>query len=294
MTDETDVCEQCGESFKSIKIHWGKSSTCENPNKVYGKNWAMFSGGHDSLVSTHYCMENGLADGVLHLDTGTGLSENQEFVEDVCEQYGWQLEIRQPTKSLKEFAIEYGFPQPPSHSWAYRYFKEHTLASFVTDIECEGKPHFYTGVRKDESTRRMETISGEYQERERWVWVAPIMDWTSEDCEEYIEEHDLPRNPVVSNIHRSGECFCGAYANRDEELIDLQAHYPDHADWLLELEEEVQSDIGTDEDYCWWGAGGMPPEDVQNLIDEGDHEEGMVLCRDCELNADYPSDDQNS
>jgi 3'-phosphoadenosine 5'-phosphosulfate sulfotransferase (PAPS reductase)/FAD synthetase len=236
-------------------------------------------------------MENGLTDGVLHLDTGTGLPENLQYVYDVCEQFGWDLKVYSAKKTLYSFAEEYGFPQPASHSWAYRYFKEHTLDRVANDMVCEGKPEFYTGVRKDESDRRMRTISDERQERDRWVWASPIMDWSEEDCEAYIDEHELPKSPVVENIHRSGECYCGAFARRDEELIDLQAHYPEHANWLLDLEAEVQEEIGTDEEYCWWGAGGEPPENVESLMENGDHDSDMVLCKDCQLpQAEMPSE----
>lgn len=278
------VCSQCDEKFKDIKKHWSLSSSCDNPHSIEKGSLAMFSGGHDSLVLTHYCMKNNITEGVLHLDTGTGLEENLQFVKYVCNEYEWDLHIYSAKKELKEFAKEWGFPQPASHSWAYRYFKEHTLTRVASDMECEGKPKFYTGVRKDESDRRMRTVTDKQQEREGWIWVSPIMDWSDEDCEEYIDEHDLPRSPVVENIHRSGECYCGAFARRDEELIDLQAHYPDHAEWLLNLEQEVQEEIGTDEGYCWWGSGNEPPESVEALMEEGDHNADMVLCRDCEFN----------
>lgn len=271
-------CLGCDEEFDNIRMHW-RFSDCDNPYEISCNSLALFSGGHDSLVSTHYCMENGETDAVLHLDTGTGIPENKEYVKDVCREYDWDLYIRSAEKTLKEFAIEWGFPKPSSHSWAYRYFKYHVLGSVASDIYC-GTPEFYTGVRKEESDRRMDTITSKRQEEKNWVWVAPIMDWTKEDCEQYIRENGLPRNPVVENIHRSGECFCGAFGTRDEELIDLEAHYPDHAEWLLNVEEEVQEEIGTEEDYCWWGIGGMDSRETKALIEEGDHG-GLVLCQDC-------------
>lgn len=116
----------------------------------------------------------------------------------------------------------------------------------------------------------------------RWTWVAPIMSWTKADCEEYINTHDLPRNPVVEKIHRSGECFCGAYANRVEELVVLEIEYPEHCQRLLEIEERVQDEIGVEEDYCWRGGGSLTSEQLKQLSDEP--ESRMVLCQDCEYN----------
>ena len=241
---------------------------------------AMFSGGHDSLVSTHFSMEQRDCDAVLHIDTGTGIDKNQEFVEEVCEQYDWPLEIVTPNITLEEFAKKYGFPKAQAHNWIYRYLKEHPLASFTTDLKCD-KPEFFTGVRRDESERRARMITAERQERERWVWVAPLADWTDEDCEEYIDKHNLPRNPVVETIGRSGECFCGAYADRWQELLALQEEYPEHADWILEVEQEVQGEIGTDEDYCYWGSSGMTSDELEELM-EGECDMDMMMCVDCE------------
>lgn len=244
---------------------------------------AMFSGGYDSLVSTHYAMEKLDSDAVLHIDTETGIDENQQFVEDVCEWFGWPLEIVTPNKSLVEFGKEYGLPKAPSHPWIYRYLKEHPLSRFVTSLECE-KPRFYTGVRKAESARRMENVSEEQEDfNGRWTWKAPIADFTEDDIVEYMVEHGLPRNEVVETIARSGECFCGAYADRFSELMTLKEHYPDHYEWIQNVENEIQDEIGTDEDHCYWGSSGMSSDDLQELMEHDDEDdEDMTLCVDCE------------
>jgi 3'-phosphoadenosine 5'-phosphosulfate sulfotransferase (PAPS reductase)/FAD synthetase len=243
-------------------------------------NFALFSGGHDSLVSTHVAMEDGDADEVLHLDTGTGIPENQQFVEDVCERFDWPLRIETPEKTLTEFAKDWGFPGAGAHSWVYRYFKGHSLNRVASDVD--GKPRFYTGVRESESRRRKMNV-GETEEENsngQWVWVNPIADWSSHDVYARRQAHDLPANPVVENIHRSGECFCGAFAHRDEELIDLEAHYPDHYEWLLSVEDEVQGDIGSDAGTCFWGHGGLSSAELRALVAEHDDMQ-MVLCSDC-------------
>lgn len=249
------------------------------------RHYALFSGGHDSLVSTHIAMESGPCTEVLHLDTNTGLPENQEYVEEVCEEFGWPLRVEESPMTLEEFSKEYGFPGPGVHSWAYRYFKERQLGRVAT--ETDSKPNFWTGVRKDESTVRMENVSesGVVEAADRWIWRKPIAYFSGERCEAYIEEHGLPRNPVVENIHRSGECYCGAFAGRDEELIDLMAHYPDHADWLLEVEEAVKEEFEGDPDYCYWGHGGQSSLELQMLRDEQERDPDAVLCRDCRRDA---------
>jgi len=257
--------------------------------------FALFSGGDDSVVSTHYATENYDIDYVVYLDTNTGLPANKEHVKEVCDNYGWDLLIAQSPMTLKEFALgsesrqALGFPGPGVHSWAYQYFKERQLAAIAT--HTDNKPNYYTGVRSHESSRRMKNVEGERQEADRWTWVAPIHDWRDSALERYKEEHDLPNNPVAERIGRSGDCYCGAYANRDTELMELEAEYPEHAEWIKEVEQEVQDEIGTDNDYCYWGFGGMTEKELRAKMAQDDMNQ-MSLCSHCDV-PDYPQADDD-
>jgi len=74
----------------------------------------------------------------------------------------------------------------------------------------------------------------------RWTWHAPCAEWKPADFECYREEHDLPENPLWEKIGRSGDCYCGAYANR-LELLDLEAIESDRADWLRDIESDLDA-----------------------------------------------------
>lgn len=276
------ICNQCGNKYKSLYMHWSKSSDCENPDTIPYNKFALFSGGNDSLVSTHYCMENDITDCVVHIDTNTGIEDNQQFVIDVCDRFDWPLEIYSANMTLEEFGKKFGFPKAAAHSWAYRYFKERPLLEVARDSH-KNHQEMYTGVRRDESKRRMSTIEDE-KDQHTWTWYAPIADWTRQDCDEYREKHNLPENPVVKDIHRSGECYCGAFAHRDEELIELSANYPEHSQWLLDTEKDVQEEIGTDEDHCWWGAEGVSSDRLQELLDEDNVV--PMMCKKCGIGFD--------
>lgn len=279
---QQEIADRIGCSVTTITNHMPEDAQRGGPGLPY-EDIAMFSGGYDSLVATHYSMEELGCDAVLHIDTQTGIPENQQFVEKVCDWFDWPLEIVTPNKTLEEFAKEYGFPKAPAHSWIYRYLKEHPLARFTTSLETD-QPSYYTGVRKNESARRMENVSTETQEmwNGRWLWEAPIAEFTEEDISEYIVEHGLPRNPVAETIGRSGECFCGAYADRFAELLTLEDHYPEHYDWIMETEADVQDEIGTDEDHCYWGTSGMSSDELQELMESEGDDPDMLMCVDCE------------
>lgn len=206
-------------------------------------DYALFSGGDDSLVSTHRAMESGESDAVLYLQTNSGLAENLEYVFDVCRRHEWPLRVERSPMSLIEMGMKYGFPGSALHTAAYSYFKQRQLRTVAN--EQDRKPEFVSGVRVAESDRRAKNIPDDtvraLDAEGRWYWVNIIKDKTDVDVAQYRENHGLSRNPVAAQIHRSGDCYCGAFAHRDELLIDLYAKgYDRHATWLEAVEVRVQ------------------------------------------------------
>lgn len=244
--------------------------------------FALFSGGYDSLVSTHKAMEDGNADGVVYLRTSSELPKNTQFVKDVCEEFGWPLYIREPSLTLKEFGLRYGFPKAGAHSWAFRYFKGHSLGRFVTELG--ERPEFVTGVYRHESDRRFENVEARVQEKDRWDYRSDVYNWRSHQFDDYRQDHGLPTSDVVEALGRSGDCFCMAYGTRDEELVALRsAGFDDHADRLTEIESDVQEEIGTDEDYCWLGSSGMSSSELRAKKAESDVEQAELFgCERCD------------
>src|SRR5690606_17671643 len=83
--------------------------------------FACFSGGHDSLVSTHWTMRHAPAMTeapvrVLHINTGIGIEETRRFVRETCAAYGWPLWERHAAEGeFGRFVRTHGFPGPAQH-----------------------------------------------------------------------------------------------------------------------------------------------------------------------------------
>jgi len=227
--------------------------------------YALFSGGHDSLVSTHKAMENGEADTVVHIDTGIGIPETQAFVKETCEKHGWDLKIVSSKHDYDEIVEENQFPGPAVHIIMYSKLKERALR--IVARWHDDKPVFITGVRKHESETRFRNVEPE-QEASQWIWRANIHDFTQSDVDDYIDEHGLERSPVKQKFHHSGECLCGAFGNRTEELVLLEAHYPETAKRIKDLEAKVQEEHGGDDPRSYWAHGGMSSIDLRALLAE--------------------------
>jgi 3'-phosphoadenosine 5'-phosphosulfate sulfotransferase (PAPS reductase)/FAD synthetase len=210
-------------------------------------------------------------DVVVYLDTKTGILENREYVEEVCDTFGWQLWTLRTHEDFESWVQEHGFPGAGHHFMAYNKLKDRQLQKLATIAE---QPlNLYAGYRRLESERRMKTVEPK-QEYDRWTVYAPIHDFSKQDCVDYIEEHAIPRNDLWDTLGRSGDCFCGCYGTR-EELLDLRAaECEQHAEWIEELEETVDRD----DERCKWAWSSM--SDVKKRAERVDDNQ-MNLCSDC-------------
>lgn len=235
--------------------------------------FALFSGGHDSLVSTHYAMSHDEADEVVHVNTGIGIEQTREFVRETCERQGWPLVELHPPISYDEIVHAEGFPGPAAHRFMYVRLKEKPLRELIRSRRVRGgqRATLVTGARTSESSRRMGHVKPMVRdEKNPWDWFAPIHDWSKPDCNDYIERHDgLRRNEVTDLLHMSGECLCGSFA-RPGELDEIATWFPETASRIHKLEVAVR-DSG--HPACRWGI--RPPNVHRSQMQ-------LPMCIDCE------------
>jgi len=216
MTDELAIIDLAVEQY--------------NPSHTF----ALFSGGHDSLCATHLASQHPAFSGVVHINTGIGIAETRQFVLDTCAENGWPLKEYHPERSYEDLCVEHGFPGPAGHGLMYQRLKERCLRQLVRDSrdpnDRRRKIIFISGRRRNESARRMITTTesittGTPTPSPRVVWVAPIIEWLSEDKRLYMEANKLRSNLVSDTLCMSGECLCGAFAKANE-LEEIRRFYP--------------------------------------------------------------------
>jgi 3'-phosphoadenosine 5'-phosphosulfate sulfotransferase (PAPS reductase)/FAD synthetase len=241
--------------------------------------FGLCSGGKDSIVAVHKMMqeaESGRKNPVVvYLDTTIGIPENRKYVESLCDEYGWQLWTLRTPANYDEIVDEYGFPGPGQHTLAYSYLKERQLRKLAS---VSDDPHFYTGIRRSESDRRMGNAE-RVDENLGAVWHSDIIDWTLDDVEEYIEENGIPQNPLWNNGHFK-DCGCGAFGTR-EELIELEADYPEMYERITAIEQEIDRD----DTYTLWAWGSLSGNAQRSLEAQNDDEQ-LTLCSRCGKDKD--------
>jgi 3'-phosphoadenosine 5'-phosphosulfate sulfotransferase (PAPS reductase)/FAD synthetase len=212
---------------------------------------ALFSGGNDSLCSTHFAMEHG-ARGVVHINTGIGIRQTREFVRDTCKDNRWPLrELYPPALSYREMVVKYGFPGPGGHRFAYSWLKERAIRQIVR----ENKGHkldrvgLITGVRTQESARRMGFVKPIVSVGAQ-VWIAPLFCFSTLDIADYMKANRLQENPVRRILGMSGECLCGAFAKPGELENKIRPNFPEVAGQIDAIAKEAK----TAGKHCIWGT----------------------------------------
>ncbi len=76
-----------------------------------GNHVALVSGGMDSTVAAHVAVRWGPADLLVYLDTGTGLDDNREYVEQLADTLGVQLWTLRTKVSYEDRVDEHGLPR---------------------------------------------------------------------------------------------------------------------------------------------------------------------------------------
>jgi 3'-phosphoadenosine 5'-phosphosulfate sulfotransferase (PAPS reductase)/FAD synthetase len=161
-----------------------------------------------------------------------------------------------PPRDYRSIVLEFGFPGPGFHGLPYARLKDRCIQKLVSE-KRQGKPGrvlFLTGCRRQESSRRMGNakVIDDSRKKDGMIWAAPIVNWSGRDKHDYMDRHNLTRNPVYDFLCMSGECLCGAFA-APGEFAQLEMFYPHVARQIRELEAEAQ-EAGV---HAQWGA--RPP-----------------------------------
>jgi predicted subunit of tRNA(5-methylaminomethyl-2-thiouridylate) methyltransferase len=207
------------------------------------KKYALYSGGDDSLVTTHWAVENYGCE-VLHIHTGIGLKVTRQHIRDTAAYYGWKLtEIRAKEdcgQDYRKIILEHGFPGPAGHQYMYARLKERAIELAVRRAKTQWKDKvmLVTGIRQDESKRRSGYEGREIDFKGAQMWVNPLYWVGVSEFERYRRDFQLRRGPASEMLGMSGECLCGAYANPGE-LAAIRLIEPETADYIEDLQREV-------------------------------------------------------
>lgn len=227
--------------------------------------YALVSGGKDSLTTASCLASCGKLKACVTFKTGIAVPDSLPFIEKVCADRGWPLEVYETPAVYEDLVFKYGFPGPARHDWFMRYLKGRGLRQFR---KVNKNAYLASGVRADESERRTLSV------RPISIWeneiiVAPIYDWLTKDVWEYFRLNKFERAPAYSTLQISGDCLCGAFA-RSHEPEAIARHYPDLWGRIANLQEAVKHKF---KDRWRWGWGAFRERKKSTAA--------RVICADC-------------
>jgi len=237
------------------------------------RGWALLSGGKDSTLTALKMSDENRLEGVIYIDTGIGLNETKEYVEDLSYRFDWPLRIFNGYTSYDAYVLKHGFPTPAGHSQIMHILKLDSVRRFISRYKKEeGKtPLLFSGVRSSESDRRSKWAR-RFQFYQGAYWDCPIFHYGDEQVWELHYKSKIPINSAYGTIGKSGDCLCGAFGNLTEKKI-IEKFYPYLSDHINYLEENTKS-----EKYNIWGNTDKP---ICSLRAKNNPE--LLLCSECSI-----------
>jgi len=235
--------------------------------------YLLYSGGDDSIVSTHLAARFLPGATVAHIDTGIKFPQVTEHVRKTAELYGWNLRIigneEHTGKTWEQWCMENGMPGGGSHPYLYQQLKERALEQLTREAKNRyfDRVLFVSGVYAGESDRRAKLHDAEIDRVGARVHASPILGWSGNDIATYRRKYGLQQNPVSKKYGHSGECLCG-YAAGPGTLEQIRDINPDVADYIEEVEEKAPYRCGYEDNG---------PSEHEKREEEGQ----MTLCNSC-------------
>jgi 3'-phosphoadenosine 5'-phosphosulfate sulfotransferase (PAPS reductase)/FAD synthetase len=232
-----------------------------NPVAVY----VGFSGGDGSTNATHWMMNNAPGCEVFHANTGIGMEATRQHVRDTCASYGWKLhEIRAKEDCGQDYdklCIKHGFPGPDGHQLMYSRLKERPIRLLVKRSKVghhrRAKVLIASGICHDDSDVRTGYAGREINMVGSQLWINPLYWWSKDQMAEYRAASGMPVNQAAKALGMSGECGCGAFAQKGELKRWAKAD-PVFAARIVTLQERVLAKGYT------WSWEGRPPKGGHN------------------------------
>jgi phosphoadenosine phosphosulfate reductase len=131
---------------------------------------------------------------VVFIDTGYHFPETLQTADEVRRRYGLNLRVMGPPAQRGEF---------------WRVDPVGCCSAFKVaqlDAALEGKEAWMSGLRREEASTRAEAPIVA-RDRRGVVKVNPLATWSQADVARYIEENDVPVNPLVARGYPSIGCW---------------------------------------------------------------------------------------
>src|SRR5215211_4628634 len=200
---KTPISEQ-ENSFQEHEQHSRAAESLEGSTPQDILRWAVDVYGEDLTLSVSFGNPEGMIlldmlsritdkAQVFTLDTGFLFEETVRFREEAMKRYPLPLKVLTPGLSVEEQVERYG---PELYSCApdlcCEIRKIEPQRRFLRDYGA-----WVTGIRRDQTAERASTPVVALDEYFGVAKIAPLVNWSTGEVEEYVCERGLPLNPLL-------------------------------------------------------------------------------------------------
>jgi phosphoadenosine phosphosulfate reductase len=168
---------------------------------TFGDDFAVTSSMADGLLA-HLASEAVPGVQVVFLDTGYHFAETLGTRDWIAAQLPVTVVTVEPPQTVAEQDAWYGprlYERDPDLCCELR--KVRPLADALS-----GYAAWASGVRREESAARKDTKLVDWDDKREMIKINPLAAWTQDDVDDYIDEHDVPVNPLVEFGYASIGC----------------------------------------------------------------------------------------
>jgi phosphoadenosine phosphosulfate reductase len=205
-----------------------------------------FSGGRDSLVAMHLALAAKPDIPVMFINTGIEFPESVAYIRELAKNWNFNFHEVKPNGDFWRITEEKGIPVGGRGNTTFmnrlseesgvklsnsccKHLKEKPVRQFFKKHGLEG---MITGLRIEESLMRKLNFadygalrySSDYNALVCW----PLYSWTEADISRYLEQNDLPINPIYEMGYRRLGCWpcLQDMFYKDSRLFILQQQHP--------------------------------------------------------------------
>ncbi|HTV73397.1 MAG TPA: phosphoadenylyl-sulfate reductase [Candidatus Acidoferrales bacterium] len=159
-------------------------------------------GGVTTMAIVDMVMQIDPAVPVAYLDTGLLFPETYELVATIADRYGIEPIAIRPAQSVAEQNAAHGealWAREPQRCCTLR--KVEPQRAFLHDYDA-----WVTGLRREQSPTRKETPIVGWDTTFNMVKISPLAAWDERAVWRYLQEHDVPYNPLLTRGYASIGC----------------------------------------------------------------------------------------
>ena len=196
--------------------------------------------GIEDQILTHFIADTVPKMRIFTLDTGRLFAETYDLMEKTESRYGIRIEIYAPESNevesmVREHGINLFYQSIDNRKLCCLVRKLHPLKRALGNLNA-----WVCGLRRGQGVTRQQVDLVEWDVANELVKFNPLWNWTEQDIQKFVKEHNVPYNPLHDQGFLSIGCSCCTRAVKPGE--DLRAgrwwwENPEHKECGLHLKD---------------------------------------------------------